>query len=232
MAETILTQLVGPGKKFATIEDLAKGKLESDAFIEQVKGENKELRDLVTETGTKHDKLVSEVEFLKTLNGNKGTPPNPNAKAPDTKQEQGLSAEDVSKLIDDRDRKSREDANEAQVDSVLTKQFGAERTKAVADKAAELGMTAEQLKGLARTNPTAFYRLVNINPSGSPTGSMPGLKGGSHSPAGPSGDTVVRGAKWWEAKRAEIGHYKFALNRNLNLQMYNDMKDETAWDAN
>jgi hypothetical protein len=48
--------LVGEGKKFKTIEDLAKGKLEADAYIEQLKAQNAALQ-----------KEASERELLETL---------------------------------------------------------------------------------------------------------------------------------------------------------------------
>jgi len=40
-SKTSLEELVGEGKKFKTVEDLAKGKLEADSFIAQLEGELK-----------------------------------------------------------------------------------------------------------------------------------------------------------------------------------------------
>lgn len=232
MPETILSQLVGDGKKFKTVEDLAKGKMESDVFINSLQDENKSLRDVAVELGTKHDKLESDIAYLKSLSGKDGQPPAPSIKTPDTKPEPGLTAEAVSKLIDERDRKAREDANEASVDAVLLKQFGAEAKNEVAKAAKALGLTPDELTKQARLNPTAFYKLVGINPSQT-SGSLSGLQSGSRSQGTPSSDSAIRGSKWWEAERKRVGAYKFAIDKNLTLQMHKDMRElGDAWDAN
>jgi hypothetical protein len=64
--ETPVTQvsdLVGEDKKFKTVEDLAKGKLEADSYIEQLKEENRIAREKLGELeGSKSkDETVSEL---------------------------------------------------------------------------------------------------------------------------------------------------------------------------
>ena len=41
---SILDALVGEGKKYANLEELAKGKAEADSFIDKLKDENSDLR--------------------------------------------------------------------------------------------------------------------------------------------------------------------------------------------
>src|SRR5688572_29164551 len=48
----ILAQLVGEGKPFKSVEDLAASKATGDEFIETLKSENKEMRELLNKAGT------------------------------------------------------------------------------------------------------------------------------------------------------------------------------------
>lgn len=231
---SVLEELVGEGKKFSTAEDLAKGKKESDAFIETLKSENGELRTLVTTLGTKHDELASKVDFLSKLNGKpNGNPNGSEPKTPDTKQDKGLTADDVSNMLIQREAAQRAQVNEAAVNEVLVKQFGAEAKKFMTDKAGELGMSFDELQKIAQRSPSAFYNMVGVNPSGS-KGNL-NITSNSHSSKGtPSeGDNAVRGRAYWEKKRQEVGSWKFATNRELNVQMHKDMRDlGDRWDSN
>lgn len=233
---SVLNELVGEGKKFQTPEDLAKGKKESDAFIVTLQNENKELRTLVTDLGTKHDDLKQKVEFLSTLNGKPtGDSQNgPNTGKQVTTPAQTLTVEDVSTLFDQRENQRKAEQNQAQVDATLVKQFGAEATNFVKAKAAVLGLTVEQLRGVAQQSPLGFYNLVGISPEAPKSANMPGLNSGSHTTTvNGNTETTLRGQKWWENKRKEVGSWKFATNVELNKQMHMDITAlGDAWESN
>src|SRR5688572_24600607 len=59
-----LADLVGENKKFKTVDDLAIGKLQSDAFIQKLQDENKELRDLVRGLSDEVRSNKDSLEFL------------------------------------------------------------------------------------------------------------------------------------------------------------------------
>ena len=67
-----LAELVGEGKKFKTVDDLAKGKWNSDSMIETLKAEIATLK-AQANSGANVDTLLAEI---RKINGNKeGTDP-------------------------------------------------------------------------------------------------------------------------------------------------------------
>src|SRR5688572_4833757 len=146
MTESVLAELVGEGKKFATPEDLAKGKKESDAFIATLTRETKELRELVTTLGTQTEQQKAQIDLLSKLNGkpandNGSGTSNGKTTEPPVKT---LTEEDVSNLMVRREQARQAAANVAAVDAVLLEKFGAEAKKFVSDAAKELGISVEE----------------------------------------------------------------------------------------
>ena len=92
-----LKELVGEGKKFKTVEDLAKGKAESDAFISSVTRENKELRDSYKKaieevnSRTRLEDLVTKLSTMAADTSKDDSEERPN----DTKNESVINPDDV-----------------------------------------------------------------------------------------------------------------------------------------
>lgn len=162
--EVKLDDLVGDGKKFKTVEELARGKLESDRFIQQLQGELKGLRD---ELGTR----VKLEEFMDKLS---------NSQKPDQTMDTGhnqnreggnevtaLKPEDIRKLLDEELQK-RESVSAAQrnleaVKGKLVDSFGPNYASRLEQEASKLGVTKDFLNNLAASQPNAFLRLVGAD---------------------------------------------------------------------
>lgn len=148
--ESVFDRLVGDGKKFASSEDLAKGKLESDNFIEQLKQENEQLRQDL-------EKRLSAEEVLNKIKEDASKTSNDN-----TNQ---MSADDISNLVrttvGNLTAEERMLANINKVDSELTKLYGEKVREIVTKRAGDLGMNLEQLKNLAATSPQAVIYLFH-----------------------------------------------------------------------
>ncbi|MGD9276924.1 MAG: hypothetical protein PVJ67_07165 [Candidatus Pacearchaeota archaeon] len=154
------TSLVGEGKKYKTPEDLAKGKAEADEFIEQLKRENAEMREDLSEFQKKLDKATSVEEALDSLK--RGTEAN-------SQNQESIDPETLAKLIDSRldsrTQAEKQAANKQIVETELVKRFG-EQAKAdafIASKAQELGTSINQMKAMSSENPTMFFKLMGID---------------------------------------------------------------------
>lgn len=69
-------RLVGEGKPFKDIEALAKGKMDADAFIEQLKNENAQMREAVASSeqeALKAATMSQVLEAVRTLSGSGDT---------------------------------------------------------------------------------------------------------------------------------------------------------------
>lgn len=219
---SVLDQLVGPDKKFKSPEDLAKGKVESDVFISTVTRENKELRELMTRLDAENQQLRTRASIVDRLAGASPEPQgNPPAQpqAPSVTPEKGLTAEDISSAIEQHEQKKLATQNRAILDTTLSKALGTEAAAFVKQRAAELGMSHEELVQIGLRSPDAFFRMLDIQKSSS-TGN-PMYVGNQ---AGPQGNQQanVRTYAWYQAKRREMGNVAYLGDKNLQLQMHKD----------
>lgn len=161
--ESNLDSLVGEGKKFATADDLAKGKQEADAFIEQLQGELKGVRtDLTTLEGAS-DKAKTVADLIKAVQESQQQAPG---------DDNQMSEEDLSKKIREIMQGVSETSTKAQnLDKgktlVLKKVDGdIEAAKTfLAERAKQLSMTTDALTALSEISPDAFAKLIDVDPS-------------------------------------------------------------------
>lgn len=154
-----LSVLVGEGKKYKTVEDLARSRMEADSFIEKLKNENAALREAIS---TESD----PAEMLRLLgqrtNANKGSE---NAVTNQSNQSQvaPLSEERVLELLSAREAEQKRQSNKATYEAALNKAFGEKTAEVLASRLGELGMNKESLEALAVQNPNAALRIVGIS---------------------------------------------------------------------
>ncbi len=162
--DNVVAQLVGEGKKFATIEDLAKGKQEADQFIEQLQNENKLAREQLTELESRKAKEASVADLVDAVK-----------KANEQATEEGdqpISEDRLSTMVreimeGEHEAQTRADnrarANKAVLDKV---QGDVEAAKSyVAERAKELNMSVENLETLSENSPSAFLKLIEAEPN-------------------------------------------------------------------
>lgn len=150
VTDSSLSALVGEGKKFSDVEQLAKGKLEADNFIEKLKAENAELKAVAS-------KVNSLEEVISTL------------KAETQKEKQTTSSvetPDIAKLVDERlstiRAKETAETNVGMVSDHLTTHFGDKVKEVVAAKAKELGVGVSFLEDIAAKSPTACLAMFGV----------------------------------------------------------------------
>lgn len=154
---------VGADKKYKTNADVAKALAYKDAFIEQLKNENKVTR-------TAQERLQEELktrqtlqEFLDQMNLQRTTPPAP-AKEPINDGETRLTQESIQQLVEQtiasRSAAQREEDNLNTVQQRLIETFGPRYEPELRKRTQELGMTDKEMTSLAMRNPKAFLELV------------------------------------------------------------------------
>lgn len=165
-----LEELVGDGKKFKDVDALARGKAESDAFIENLKQEQKNLREdyqrLLEEKKTQArlediiDKLSKSQE-------------KPNENPADTSGENRgdtktvLDPEKINSLIESKisETRSREraEANLKLVKEKLSETYGNKYPEALRETTEKLGLSTEQVEQIAASSPQTILRLMDNN---------------------------------------------------------------------
>lgn len=165
-----LETLVGEGKKYKTIEDLARAKIEADNHIRTIEEENRALRE--------HKETLFELQRQVIQNKSVSVPPaedpsseehepapalnspsSPNGELPDIK---ALVREQLNQLTAE-ERKAR---NVATAQEKMVQLYGSvdKAREAVHAKAAELGVSTQWLLDTAAASPKAFFSALGINP--------------------------------------------------------------------
>lgn len=217
-----LDALVGPGKKFETIEDLAKGKLEADQHIKRLEGEAQLTREQLTELQKKAEKNVtlSEVvdQFRKSQKGSTddGTTP---------LTEEALK-QMVKQVMDgEQETQTRAANRRAANEAVLQKLNGdVEAARAyVAEVAKKHGMTVDQAQALGESSPSAFRTLMGIDQKvpvhqGSVT-SIPG-----HTAPLTKADVIDghRTKAYYDNLKKEMGPAEYWKDQRIQKQYYAD----------
>tara|TARA_R110000823_G_scaffold67662_2_gene157597 strand:+ start:2980 stop:3723 length:744 start_codon:yes stop_codon:yes gene_type:complete len=151
----VLETLVGEGKKFSNNEDLAKGKAESDSFIEQLQTELQGLRGELDKRMTSEDVLAKiREENAKSSAAEGNTTPS-------------LGKDDVAELVKQTLESTRTEEtmnlNLGKVDQELLNKFGEKAGEWLASKSQELGVSVDFLADVAKTSPSAFFNTVGLN---------------------------------------------------------------------
>lgn len=159
-----LEVLVGDGKKFKSVEELARGKAEADAFIAKLIKEQEELRkDLNSRTTLE--------EFMTKMNTNGN---NQNSQTTVTTQNEGsngngsnIDLEALKKqVLEDLKRDQQVNKREQNIATAATKLqelVGTQANALVQARAKELGVSIDFLKNAAAESPDAFVALVAAN---------------------------------------------------------------------
>lgn len=147
VSETV-NLLVGDGRKYKTIEDLAKAYVNADGFIEQLKNENQELRSKTVEA-----KTIDEV--LERLQANQSNAAATTSAAQGSATS-GLSAEDVAKIVQQTvtglETSKIKEGNIKKADAKMKEAFG--------DKASEVYQAVAKTPELH----AAYMNLAEVDP--------------------------------------------------------------------
>lgn len=229
----LVEELVGPGKKFDSIEALAKGKLESDKFIPKLTQENNELRSAV-------DTLTRELEVLKTRtsildrlkfsddSSDQSGEPNRAPPPPPAPTVTGLTADEVRQLVSGMEQDKIARSNLATVEKTITKTFGSDAVAYVRQKGAELGLSNDELIAIGAKNPQALFKLLDLQDA--PQINQGLYRGAPATPKAQNGS--VRNQAYYDGLKKQMGSVKFVMDRDMQVQMHKDMVAlGDAWDS-
>lgn len=162
-----LQELVGEGKKFKTPQDLARGKYEADNYVKTLTVKLDQMREDYLKLDTDYKaraKLEDMIGQLKSgqqpLSNN--TPPVNDDKKPEINPEQIMS------LVDSQIKKNkvldREQANFNVAQQKLREVFGTNYQTALNERIDELGLTVDDVNAMAKKSPTAFSKMLGLEP--------------------------------------------------------------------
>jgi hypothetical protein len=163
-------ELVGEGKKFKTVEDLARSIIHKDHFIDRLKGETEGLR---TELNTRLtleqylDKMGMQNNQNQNSNNGRSDDPLNEPKGDRTDTSSSLKPEDIERLIEtkvtEREQQRIQSQNKADVQRKLVEAFGENYVPKLKETADALGLTPEVVDRMAAETPKALLRLLGAD---------------------------------------------------------------------
>lgn len=157
---SLVEELVGEGKKFGTIEDLAKGKLNSDQHIKQLESEGAEMRQAIAELEEQAGKakaLSDVVEEIRKQSSQTGDNQSP------------VTEEAITKLVDlkleERAQQATVASNRQMVESTILTAFEGDEERAakhINTRMVELGLNKETINAMSNNTPKAFLELMGL----------------------------------------------------------------------
>lgn len=189
------------GENWRDPKVLAKGYLESQKFIDQLKAE-------LEVATTKANQADYAKEILAKMEAAQGKPTTGDAASTNSgtssTSDQTFSVEQIKGLIKEsmtEDDKARTKAqNLLEADRLLTAQFGTEAQKAVLEQASKLGMSKDDLAEIAAKSPAAFMALLGTS---TPKDSNAGLKSTINTSAAAFQHTGQRDWAYYQKLRRE-----------------------------
>lgn len=216
-SEDPVATLVGEGKKFKTVADLAKGKLESDNFVKQLQEENKALRDLASakaEAGntTLLSELVSSLTTKANTESTGTTQTNQSAKA-------GLTEDEVNRLIEQREQKTAAQSNVSAFNTIVSKAFADKAVQEVSARLQAVGADPQLFSQLVARSPKAALAMLGLeNTSVAATGGVSQREGSVNTETlGQTFNSQTKNAAYFRDLRKKMGtaYYSPAIQQDL-----------------
>lgn len=171
-----LEELVGEGKKFKTPEDLARGKLEADAFIKRLEGELQGLRNELNTRQTL-EQLMDKMAANGGSNADSSNQLTSNQTSNNGDGTKSFTEDDVMRIVESKLSEAEkirvQNNNLSLVRNALTERYGNDFVSKLKESAQHLGVDETFLQEMAKNQPKAFLKLIASEEAsgGSPTNS-------------------------------------------------------------
>lgn len=156
--------LVGEDKRYKSVDELARGRVEADRFIEQIKGENATLREEAAKAAI-YKELLDKLGRTDDREAPRESQREPVVETPaPILKDEDLAAR-IQEALNKERQNDRTQANITEVTNRLLTEFGsdAKASEYVANRARELGVTSDFLKAQAAQAPKAFFKTVGLD---------------------------------------------------------------------
>jgi len=217
---TTISTLVGEGRKYRTVEDLAQSRIEADKFIEQLKFENQSMREAMTELEAKANSSKTIEDVLAKLNSK--------PEGEQTNNQGRLDPESVRNLVQEaikgETQAAKRETNRLTVNAKVLEKFNGDAGKAkefIRSRLGELSLDAAKFKELTETSPEAAMRLININTTNAQGSFNPNTFADRNGDA-PQVNGDVRNQAYYSDLRKKMGTSKFFADHKLQAQIRQD----------
>lgn len=162
-----LEELVGEGKKFATNEDLAKGKAESDNYIKTLTSRLDELRSDLAATKQDAAARANLEELIDRLSNSSNTSNSNNTNNASVETTPSFDPKQIEDLIASKiaskDLERKQEDNFKFVMGKLQEKYGANYGSALKAQSMDLGLDSAFVDQLAKNHPSVFIKTFGLD---------------------------------------------------------------------
>lgn len=205
-------------KKYKDQDAVAKALVEKDNFIKRLQNETLELRqELNVRPNTdKSQEILDRLEALRTAQTTERPEPTVTERVVETN---GLTLDDVERLLSDREKKRLADQNVEIAKNELKKLYGPDFGKVLQTVAEKLGVNEAFLQNTASTSPQALLRLVASEKPANPLAFTPPSSTVTNTTFTPSAGSHQKLSYYMALKETDKKKYFSSAVQN---QMYKD----------
>lgn len=216
-----IEELVGEGKKFKSVEDLAKGKAESDEYIKMIIKQKDTLSNDYLKLKADYDARASLEEMLDKRQSQE---PNANTPNANNNQPQQTDSLDIDKLIESRmsarEKQRLAEENVKKAKDILREKLGNRYADTLRTKMEELDLTEDEMYSLAARSPKAFVRTLGLE---DPKPQQPAFQSPPSSQYNSSTFKPVTEKRTWSwYQDLKLKDPKAWLDPKIQTQMYHD----------
>jgi len=166
--ENVFSEYVGPGKKYETMEELAKSAIYAQEYIKSVERERDQLREDVTKQNSLESVLDQITSQQQTTSTTQETPSELSQQVSKPEDIASIIDEKVSDLFTKREQEVQAKTNRDSVNNTLLQKYGERASEVLQAKAAEVGLTLDQIGKMAETSPQAVLAYFKEAGSSAP----------------------------------------------------------------
>lgn len=217
--KSYLTELVGEGKKFKTVEDMAYGKAQSDAYVKLLERQLDQIKLDYQTVKTEAESRARLEDLVDKMN--RPSTPNPYVPAEPPKTEINMSEIEsfVTRKIEQTETERKQKANLEMVRSKLSERFGDN----LETHLKEVGLDGESAARLAKDNPQIVLKALGIDKPLEPNFSTPPRNTSVNTP-----NKVPQQRTWSYYQEIFKANPSLKLDRNTNVQMMKDYASQGA----
>lgn len=152
-------ELVGPGKKYTSVEKALEALAHSQNHIATLEADNRTLREKAESAVTVDTVYETVQELLKKERSTSGSAP----------LDEAALGSVLDRKLTEREANAKRAGNVESVKSALTGKFGEKASEVFRAKAEELGLSVQTLNELAATSPKAALEYFGVKPTGVPS---------------------------------------------------------------
>lgn len=162
-----LEELVGEGRKFKSPEELAKGKYESDLYVDHLKKRLDEMREDYIRLDTDYKSRAKLEELIDQLKGNQQLASNENNHSTVNEVKPAVDFKEVESLVSSKimehESNKREQENFNSVKVKLKERYGDNYQFFLKQQMESLGLKEDFVNDLAKKHPQVLFRTLGLD---------------------------------------------------------------------